>query len=249
MAETPLRQETTNNDGGINNTTIKTMIKQFITATIAAASLTVPALADPEVRGWQTLDSMGCMMMRECQDDVIRINSVDDLQAAFPDVDYSYVEEEANGLITELAKMGVGVYLGDSKYFPIANAGVYYTVGNDFFLSSRYASSQMRMIRTLRHEAWHAAQDAMAGTIENNNIAIIYPEESVPQQFVLAADIAYGGNPGVLPWEREAKWAGSTPNMTLDVLKIINETNNKPWEQITPTPMTLEWLERNGFVS
>ncbi len=224
------------------------MIKHFITAAIATVSLTIPALADPEVRGWQTNDSMGCMMMRECQDDVIKLNSIADLQAAFPNSDYSYVEEEANGLIVELAKMGVGVYLGDSKYFPASNAGVYYTVGNDFFLSSRYAGNQMRMIKTLRHEAWHAAQDAMAGTISNNNIAIIYPEEDVPQEFVLMADIAYGGQPQVLPWEREAKWAGSTPNMTLEVLQVINETNNKPWEEITPTPLTRLWLERNGFI-
>ena len=224
------------------------MIRKFITAAVAAASLIVPALADPEVKGWQTMDSMGCMMMRECQDDVIELKSVEDLKAAFPGVDFSFVEEEANGLIVELNKMGVGVYLGDSKYFPAAHAGVYYTVGNDFFLNNRYAVDQVSMIRTLRHEAWHAAQDAMAGSIDNNNIAIIYPEESVPQAYVLAADIAYGGNPGVLPWEREAKWAGSTPNMTLEVLKIINETNNKPWEAIEPTPLTRLWLERNGYL-
>jgi len=224
------------------------MIRKFITAAVAAVSLTVPALADPEVKGWQTMDSMGCMMMRECQDDVIELKSVDDLKAAFPGVDFSFVEEEANGLIVELNKMGVGVYLGDSKYFPAAHAGVYYTVGNDFFLNNRYAVDQVSMIRTLRHEAWHAAQDAMAGSIDNNNIAIIYPEESVPQAYVLAADIAYGATPGVLPWEREAKWAGSTPNMTLEVLKIINETNNKPWEAIEPTPLTRLWLERNGYL-
>ena len=224
------------------------MIRKLITAAVAAVSLTVPALADPEVRGWQTMDSMGCMMMRECKDDVIELKSVDDLKAAFPGVDFSFVEEEANGLIVELNKMGVGVYLGDSKYFPAAHAGVYYTVGNDFFLNTRYAVDQVSMIRTLRHEAWHAAQDAMAGSIDNNNIAIIYPEEAVPRAYVLAADIAYGGQPGVLPWEREAKWAGATPNMTLEVLKIINETNNKPWEAIEPTPLTRLWLERNGYL-
>ena len=224
------------------------MIKKLITAAVAAVTLSVPVLADPEVRGWQTMDSMGCMMMRECTDEVVELESVNDLKAAFPGVDFSYVEEEANGLIVELNKMGVGVYLGDSKYFPAAHAGVYYTVGNDFFLNNRYAGDPNQMIRTLRHEAWHAAQDAMAGTIENNNIAIIYPEESVPRSFVLAADIAYGGQPHVLPWEREAKWAGGTPGMTLEVLEIINRTNNQPWVEIEPTPLTRLWLERNGFL-
>ena len=32
----------------------------------------------------------------------------------------------------------------------------------------------------VRHEGWHAAQDCMAGTIENSMIAIIKPEDEVP---------------------------------------------------------------------
>lgn len=194
------------------------------------------------------MDSMGCMMMRECQDEVIEVKSVADLEARFPNANYEDVKEEANGLIAELNKMGVGVYLGNEKYFPVGNAGVYYTVGNDFFLNETYSDDPYQMIRTLRHEAWHAAQDAMAGTIENNNIAIIYPEEAVPQQYVLAADVAYASRPQSLPWEREAKWAGGTPGMTLKVLKIINETGNKPWTVIEPTPLTERWLRQRGFM-
>ena len=77
-------------------------------------------------------------------------------------VDYSDVRVEADGLIAELDKMGVGVYLADEKYFPRGHAGVYYTVGNDFFLNEKYANDPQQMLETLRHEAWHAAQDAMA---------------------------------------------------------------------------------------
>ena len=222
---------------------------KILIAALAASTLTVPALSDPEVRGWKTHDSMGCMMMRECTDDVIPISSTSNIEEVITYANYDSVREETDGLIRELSKMGVGVYLADDKYFPRGHAGVYYTVGNDFFLNKSYANDPIQMLQTLRHEAWHAAQDAMAGTIENNNIAIIYPQESVPQEYVLAADIAYGSNPNVVPWEQEAKWAGGTPGMTLEVLKTINETNGRPWEVIKPTPLTELWLQRNGFLN
>ena len=218
-------------------------------ALLAASLLVVPALADPAVRGWKTNDSLGCMMMRECQDDVTQIHSTLDLDIELEYSNYDSVRFEADGIITELAAMGVGGYLADDKYFPRGHAGVYYTVGNNFFLNASYADDPITMVRTLRHEAWHAAQDAMAGTIKNNNIAIIRAEEDVPQAYVLATNIAYASQPKAIPWEKEAKWAGGTPNMTLEVLKIINETNNRPWEVIEPTPLTRLWLVRNGFIN
>ena len=35
----------------------------------------------------------------------------------------------------------------------------------------------------MRHEGWHAAQDCMAGTIDNSFIAIIKPQEEVPKMY------------------------------------------------------------------
>lgn len=223
-------------------------MKKFLIA-MAAAMVAMPALAEPAVKGWKTMDSMGCMMMRECTTGVKAITSVEDLRDRYPHSNFDPVATETDALIKELNKMGVGVFLSDDKYFPRGHAGVYYTVGNDFFMNESYADDPYQFLRTLRHEAWHAAQDAMAGSIDNNNIAIIYPEESVPQPYVLAAEIAYASQPGVLPWEKEAKWAGGTPNMTLDVLRIINETNDRPWDVIEPTPMTREWLVNQGYIN
>jgi hypothetical protein len=88
----------------------------------------------------------------------------------------------------------------------------------------------------------------MAGTIDNNFIAIIRDEEDVPREYVLQAEIAYGENNPALPWEKEAKWAGGTENMTLEVLRIINETGGRPWEIIEPTPLTREYLEEHGYI-
>lgn len=218
-----------------------------LAAIVSALMLASPVMAEPEVKGWKTMDSMGCMMVRECTDGTQAIVSVNSLSLAFPYSNYKEIEEEANNIIDELQLMGVNVYLADDKYFPRGHAGVYYTVGNDFFMNESYADDPVTFIMTLRHEAYHAAQDAMAGTITNNNIAIIYPQEAVPAAYVLMAEIAYP--PSAQPWEAEAKWAGSTPNMTLEVLRTINRTGNQPWKEIEPTPMTREWLESNGFIN
>ena len=206
-----------------------------------------PALADPITsEDYKSHHSMGCMMMRECLDKVDQILSTDDLTEKLGS-DYSQYQEEIDGIITELEKMGVNVYLASDHYFVRGTAGIYYTVGNDFFLNESYVSNPHQLIKTLRHEAWHAAQDAMAGTIDNTLIAIIKNEEDVPQAYVLQAEIAYGNTP-VLAWEKEAKWAGSTPNMTLEVLRIINETNGRPWEVLEPTPLTRQYLVNEGYI-
>ena len=219
---------------------------------IAASLIAVPAMATEIAPSrYKTPHSQGCMMMRECTQDVIEITSSAQLAAEFPYSAYSSYDEimdETQQLIVELNKMGVKVFLGDDNYFMRGVAGVYYTVGNNFFMNRTWADDPITMIRTLRHEAWHAAQDAMAGTIENNNIAIIRSEEDVPTKYRIAATVAYGENSPALPWEKEAKWAGGTPNMTLEVLRIINRTGNKPWTEIEPTPLTRLWLERNGYL-
>ena len=83
---------------------------------------------------------MGCMMMRECLDKVDQILSTDDLTEKLGS-DYSQYQEEIDGIITELKKMGVNVYLTSDHYFVRGTAGIYYTVGNDFFLNETYVST------------------------------------------------------------------------------------------------------------
>ena len=213
---------------------------------LTALTLAAPALADPAVRGWKTNDSLGCMMMRECTDQVVEVKTVEELESYFPYSNFDPVRDEANALIAELNKMGVGVYLGGERYFLTRQAGVYYTVGNNLFLNKAYVDDPIQMLMTLRHEGWHAGQDAMAGTIDNNSLAIIYPEEEVPSEYIMYAEISYPES--VRPWEQEAKWAGGTEGMTLEVLRIINDTDGKPWTVIDPTPLTRLWLERNGYM-
>lgn len=220
-------------------------MKQFL-LTLLALTLSAPALAEPQVKGWKTNDSLGCMLMRECTEGTTLVRGIADLERLVPHANYKPVAEETDAIIKELTKIGVNVYFADDKYFPRGHAGVYYTVGNDFFLNATWADDPYQMIQTLRHEAWHAAQDAMAGTIDNTMMAVIVDDKDIPQNVKLLVEIQYPEH--ARPWEQEAKWAGETPGMTLEVLRVINETNGKPWTVLEPTPLTRLWLERNGYM-
>ena len=146
--------------------------------------MTVPAFADPiKKEEYFTNHSMGCMLLRECTDHVQELKTVSDLNKheEFADIDYSIVADEFNSLVRSLNKVGVKVFLADMRYFPIGHRGVYHTVGNNFFLNVAHIHRPGTMMSVMRHEGWHAAQDCMAGTIENNFIAIIHNQEDVPR--------------------------------------------------------------------
>ena len=55
------------------------------------------------------------------------------------------------------------------------------------------------LMQLMRHEGWHAAQDCMAGTIENSMIAIIKPEEEVPMIWRVLAERTYPES--AVPWD------------------------------------------------
>ncbi len=100
-----------------------------------------------------------------------------------------------------------------------------------------------QLMQVMRHEGWHAAQDCMAGTIDNSLIAIIKPEEEVPMLWRTLAERTYPSN--AVPWEAEAGWAGRTENMTMEALQAC--AAGKMWEKYTPTPLTDKWLKENGY--
>lgn len=215
-------------------------------AAAAAATITVPALADPVIERWKTAHAMGCMILRECTDGTRRVLRIDDIEEQITHPNYNVIREEADNILFELDKMGVEVYLADDKYFPSGIAGTYHAGENKFYLNTSWSDDPYQLIRTLRHEAWHAAQDAMAGTIDNTMLAVIADDKDIPKEIKLMVEIAYPEN--ARPWEQEAKWAGQTPGMTLEVLQVINRTNGRPWEVLEPTPLTRLWLERNGYL-
>jgi hypothetical protein len=136
------------------------------------------------------------------------------------------------------------VFLGAEKYFPPGHRGVYHTVTNNFYLNDAFMKRPDVLMTVMRHEGWHAAQDCMAGTIDNSMIAIIKPEEDVPKLWREIVEKTYPKS--AVPWEAEAKWAGKTEGMTAEALEVC--AAGPMWEVYKPTPLTLQWLKKNGYV-
>ncbi len=221
-------------------------MKKIIASLVAAVAVALPAHSDPlKDKEFNTMHSMGCMLLRECTDGVEEVFSLLDVSSQYPNTtEFTIIADEFNNMLTSLNRVGVKVFLADSKYFPKSHRGVYHTVGNNFFLNRRYMDTPGILMSVMRHEGWHAAQDCMAGTINNNLVAIILPEEQVPMIWRVLAERTYPEH--AVPWEAEAGWAGRTENMTKDALAAC--ATGKMWEVYEPTPLTRKYLVENGFI-
>ena len=204
-----------------------------------------PVVADPEIKNWKTPHSMGCMLLQECTEDVEEVFSLLDISHEYDNwEDFTPVANEFNNMLVSLNQVGVKVFLADEKYFPEGHRGVYHTVSNNFYLNRKFMDSPATLMMVMRHEGWHAAQDCMAGTIDNSMIAIIKPEDEVPMLWRVLAERTYPKS--AVPWEAEAGWAGRTENMTMKALAAC--ANGNMWEVYEPTPLTREYLVKEGFI-
>ena len=200
---------------------------------------------DKITKGYNTMDSMGCMLVRECKKDVNEVFSLLDISSQYDNTEeFTPVATEFNMMLMTMNQIGIKVFLADQRYFPMGHRGVYHTVSNNVYLNKRYMDEPHVLMQLMRHEGWHAAQDCMAGTIKNSMIAIIKPEDDVPMIWRVMAERTYPEN--AVPWEAEAQWAGRTKDMTKDALAAC--ATGKMWEIYPPTPMTGEWLEKNGYI-
>ena len=221
-------------------------MKKIITALMTAVTLTAsaPVMAEP-VEEYYTMDSMGCMLLQECTDDVKEVFSLLDISSQYDNTDsFTSVSQEFSVMLMSLNQIGVKVYLADEKYFPVGHRGVYHTVSNNFFLNKTFMGRPHILMSVMRHEGWHAAQDCMAGTIDNSLIAIIMPEESVPPIWREMVEKTYPKS--AWPWEAEASWAGKTEAMTADALNAC--ASGQMWTEYPPTPLTREYLVKEGYI-
>ena len=219
-------------------------MKKVLLALLLAAS-PVFAGEDKITRGFNSMDSMGCMLLRECTKDVEEVYSLIDISTKYKDPErYTPVADEFNQLLVTLNQIGVNVYLADSRYFPVMHRGVYHTVSNNFYLNKRYMDEPSTLMMLMRHEGWHAAQDCMAGTIHNSLIAIIKPEDEVPMIWRVMAERTYPSN--AVPWEAEAQWAGRTEGMTQAALTAC--AGGEMWKVYEPTPLTRKYLVENNYI-
>ena len=200
---------------------------------------------DKITKGFYTHDAMGCMLLRECTEDVDQVFSLLDVSSKYEDPErFTIIAAEFNAMITYLNQVGVNVFIADERYFPVGHRGVYHTVGNNFFLNKSFMGRPGTLMSVMRHEGWHAAQDCMGGTIENNIIAVIKNEEDVPMLWREMAKRTYPSH--AVPWEAEAAWAGRTKDMTMRALKACAE--GEMWKVYPPTPLTKQYLVDEGYI-
>ena len=212
----------------------------------AAHGLAASANESKITKGYNSMDAMGCMLVRECTKDVHQVHSLLDISSQYDNTEeFTPVALEFNNMLSSLNSIGVNVYLADERYFPKMHRGVYHTVGNNFFLNKKYMDDPATLMMVMRHEGWHAAQDCMAGSIKNSMIAIIMPEESVPMLWRTLVERTYPAS--AVPWEAEAQWAGRTEGMTMKALQSC--AAGTMWTDYEPTPLTRKWLVENGHLS
>jgi hypothetical protein len=210
-----------------------------------AHGMSVQAGEDKITKGYNSMDSMGCMLVRECKKDVDEVHSLLDISSQYDNTEeFTPVAQEFNNMLMSLNQIGVKVFLADQRYFPKMHRGVYHTVSNNFYLNKDYMGDPGTLMMVMRHEGWHAAQDCMAGSIKNSMIAIIMPEESVPTLWRVLAERTYPSS--AVPWEAEAGWAGRTEGMTMKALQSC--ARGTMWTDYQPTPLTGEWLRENGYI-
>ena len=224
-------------------------MKKIIMALMAACLAVPAAIADPlKDEDYFTMHSMGCMLLQECTDDVREVFSLLDVSSQYDNTEaFTPVANEFNNMLVSLNQVGVNVYLADEKYFPVGHRGVYHTVSNNFFLNKTFMGRPGTLMSVMRHEGWHAAQDCMAGTIDNSLIAIIMPEDDVPMLWQEMVKRTYMLQPGAIPWEKEAMWAGKTEGMTMNALAACAGGNM--WEVYEPTALTRKYLVKEGYIS
>ena len=219
---------------------------------MAGVSVTgcTPAAAsyDLQVEDHFTNGSMGCMMMRECTKDVVEVKSIKDVEN-YQKAKHPLIKKEFNDLVDVLNDVGVNVYIAPQYYFLVGTRGGYYTAGIYVFLNADLTKRSTTLMYLLRHEGWHTAQDCMAGDIDNNFIAIVFPEEKVPGflQDLVKNTYSDPERKASIVWEKEAYMAGHTPGMTQKALEVCAGGNM--WETYEPTPLTKKFLLEKGYMT
>ena len=224
-------------------------MKNYVIGLLTALSLGTAHVAlaneDKITKGFYSMDAMGCMLLRECKEDVEEVFSLLDVSSKYSNTEeFTPVAAEFNTMLMAMNQIGIKVFLADERYFPVMHRGVYHTVSNNVYLNKKYMGEPHILMQLMRHEGWHAAQDCMAGSIDNSLIAIIHNEEDVPMVWRVLAERTYPES--AVPWEAEAGWAGRTEGMTMKALQSC--AAGTMWSDYELTPLTRKWLVEEGYI-
>ena len=114
-------------------------------------------------------------------------------------------------------------------------------------MNAKYLDDPGTVVTVIRHEGWHAVQDCMAGTLDNTLTAVVWHDDKVPDWVKRGAAITYETSPIAIPYEAEAMYAAHSDFETADGLEVCANPDKVMWEYYPPTPMTYEWLRKNGY--
>ena len=225
-------------------------MKKILTLIGLSLTLAFPAVANslepkqPTVRPY-SLEAMGCMILLECTEGLEKLTPE---SKVFEDPDFDPFREEIKRIISALTNLEIGVYLSPSRYFTPRTVGLYKPNYNRFFINETLLQDKREFLGTLRHEGWHAVQDAMGGGLQNGFMAQVHQDSEIPAWVMKQTKLTYESmmQSRAVPWEADANWAEEQSNVTAEKLEMC--AKGPLWEQITPTPMTKEWLIGCGWM-
>lgn len=213
-----------------------TLVAPVYANTIAKKQPTVPAYS---------LAAMGCMILRECTE------GVEQLTVDFPLIkgkEFDAFRQEIQKILAGLDKLGVPVYVGPTRYFTPRTVGLYKPEYNRFFVNEELLKDPREFLGTMRHEGWHVVQDCMGGGLKTSFMAQVHQDAEIPAWVMKSTRLAYEsmGQSRAVPWEADANWAEEQSNVTAHKLEMC--AKGPLWEQIRPTPLTMEWLIGCGWM-
>ncbi|MAQ88902.1 MAG: hypothetical protein CMM03_03505, partial [Rhodopirellula sp.] len=88
----------------------------------ALHGMTIPVIAgeDKITKGYNSMDSMGCMLVRECKNDVNEVHSLLDISSQYDNTEeFTSIAHEFNAMLMAMNQVGIKVFLADQRYFPI----------------------------------------------------------------------------------------------------------------------------------
>ena len=116
-----------------------------------AHGMSVNAGEDKITKGYNSMDAMGCMLVRECKNDVEEVHSLLDISSQYDNTEeFTPVAHEFNSMLMTMNQIGIKVYLADERYFPVMHRGVYHTVSNNIYLNKRYMDEPHVLMQLMR---------------------------------------------------------------------------------------------------
>ena len=225
-------------------------MKKLLTSFGLSLTLAFPAFANsiekkqPTVPAY-SLAAMGCMILRECTEGVEQLTPDSTFLSG---KEFDNFRTEIKSILVALNKLNVPVYIGPSRYFTPRPVGLYKPNYNRFFINEELLKDPREFLGTLRHEGWHVVQDCMGGGLKTSFMAQVHQDNEIPSWVMKTTRLSYEsmGQSRAVPWEADANWAEEQSNVTAQKLEMC--VKGPLWEQIRPTPMTMEWLIGCGFM-